>query len=332
MEYSYANARKDSYWRDRINLIRDYLVKEGKEFIEIPKEELDEFIHKLKLEKVPEAIKPPFPKLKRRKLPPKYKGRAKFPMGTGEFIHSFLEAHEPDGAYPYQVWAMFRKILQGIITYPDVVIDEILKRKEKGIEIDGMFINGKLTKRIEETKKLDVKFKTAAYHIPRYDSFWNFFMVLNKLGLIHKTKREKSIYWNDVLVDRQYYVLTERAKKANGKSYSKTELNEIWRQPQKFYYPMKSLGSKKWNTLKEESEYLRSRIMEGVEPLSILTSYYKIDVRDILTELGVVHLSVEDIKLPLYFIITNQRELKHIAKVRGLSKKELEKKIFEGKY
>lgn len=241
-------------------------------------------------------------------------------------------AHEPDGAYPYQVWALFRKILLGIINYSPEVIDEILKRKEKGIEIDGMFINGKLTGRIEKTKKIDVKYKPAVYHVPRYDSFWNFFMVLNKLGLIHKAKREKSIYWNDVLVDRQYYVLTEKPKKANGKSYSKTELNEIWRQPQKFYYPMKSLGSKKWNILEKEVEYLRKRIKEGEEPLSLLTSYYKIDVKDILTELDITRLHIEDIKLPLCFIITKQKELKHIAKIRGLSKKELKQKIFEGKY
>jgi len=227
---------------------------------------------------------------------------------------------------------LFRKILLGIINYSPEVIDEILKRKEKGIEIDGMFINGKLTGRIEKTKKIDVKYKPAVYHVPRYDSFWNFFMVLNKLGLIHKAKREKSIYWNDVLVDRQYYVLTEKPKKANGKSYSKTELNEIWRQPQKFYYPMKSLGSKKWNILEKEVEYLRKRIKEGEEPLSLLTSYYKIDVKDILTELDITRLHIEDIKLPLCFIITKQKELKHIAKIRGLSKKELKQKIFEGKY
>ena len=212
--------------------------------------------------KLPVKIPPVRPPSYPMRITPRW--RAYYPFRTSTFIRAFLKGRGDKGAYPYEVWNAYRKALIGIIS--ETTRKEIEEREE--IPIDG-YIDGFLAKEVLEgipaatIPKVREGIKAAMlrateYHICTYQSFWRYFMILERLKLIKKegtrvmsptTKKWKTKHYT-----RQYYVLVKEK-----------EDSPMWLSPQVYLYPLSKLGRVRYKVLKETAEALDMSPMELFE-------------------------------------------------------------------
>jgi len=71
------------------------------------------------------------------------------------------------------------------------------------------------------------------YRVPRYNTFYKYFYVLKRLGLIRKTREERGLY--PKAKKRVYYEIVPG-----------TEAREEWLSPQKYVFPEAAVGGRRY--------------------------------------------------------------------------------------
>jgi len=194
--------------------------------------------------KPPEVVPKP-PKL------PKRPWRSVWPFKTSTFIRSYLKLKGE--ATPYEVYRAF------VHTITLIIKDEDFRKeieKKRGIRVDGTIDEDIVVKEFLATgvpeyyKKRMIELGIPLYHKTSYTSFWRYFYILERLGLIERVgKRE----WKKGFFRQRYRIVEGQ------------EDSELWEYPQSVLYPLSFLGRQRYKRVFKEAarKYCKA---EGIEP------------------------------------------------------------------
>jgi len=175
------------------------------------------------------AVKPP-------KLP-KRPWRSVWPFKTATFIRSYLKLKGE--ATPYEVYRAF------VHTITLIIKDEKFREeieKKRGIRVDGTIDEDIVVKEFLATgvpeyyKKRMIELGIPLYHKTSYTSFWRYFYILERLGLIERVgKRE----WKKGFFRQRYRIVEGQ------------EDSELWEYPQSVLYPLSFLGRQRYKVVSD---------------------------------------------------------------------------------
>jgi len=192
----------------------------------------------------------PKPEVRPPKLP-KRPWRSVWPFKTATFIRSYLKLKGE--ATPYEVYRAF------VHTITLIIKDEKFREeieKKRGIRVDGTIDEDIVVKEFLATgvpeyyKKRMIELGIPLYHKTSYTSFWRYFYILERLGLIERVgKRE----WKKGFFRQRYRIVEGQ------------EDSELWEYPQSVLYPLSFLGRQRYKRVFKEAarKYCKA---EGIEP------------------------------------------------------------------
>ena len=203
------------------------------------------------------APKPPEKPVRREKPPPKppklpkRPWRSVWPFKTATFIRSYLKLKGE--ATPYEVYRAF------VHTITLIIKDERFREeieKKRGIRVDGTIDEDIVVKEYlatgaaEHYKKRMIELGIPLYHKTSYTSFWRYFYILERLGLIERVgKRE----WRKGFFRQRYKIVEGQ------------EDSELWEYPQSVLYPLSFLGRQRYKRVFREAAEKFCKA-EGIEP------------------------------------------------------------------
>ena len=223
-----------------------------------------------------------------------------FPFKTADFVKKILIMRGKEGAYPYEIWKVMVNALIGIYESAEI---RAMMTAIKGIPVDGL-IDSELVEGMPAIKKLGEKerIRASIYHIPLYSSIRKYFYVLTKLGLIKRIDKRAPPMRTRIIKELEELGIEPKVEK----TYDFVKSN-FWRQ----YYiatPAK-LGSVMWE-----------RPLTFYNPLSTLG---KRGYRDLEVSLAEIRIEEPEMTLKDLFYEENKEWIKSLAKIRGVSVKEI---------
>jgi len=198
----------------------------------------------------PPAVRPPKPPAKPPKLP-KRPWRSVWPFKTATFIRSYLKLRGE--ATPYEVYKAF------VHTITLIIKDESFREeveKKRGIRVDGTIDEDIVVKEYlatgaaEHYKRRMIELGIPLYHKTSYTSFWRYFYILERLGLIERVGGRE---WKRGFFRQRYRIVEGQ------------EDSELWEYPQSVLYPLSFLGRQRYKRVFKEAarKYCKA---EGIEP------------------------------------------------------------------
>ena len=178
----------------------------------------------------------PKPEVRPPKLP-KRPWRSVWPFKTATFIRSYLKLKGE--ATPYEVYRAF------VHTITLIIKDEKFREeieKKRGIRVDGTIDEDIVVKEFLATgvpeyyKKRMIELGIPLYHKTSYTSFWRYFYILERLGLIERVGERE---WKKGFFRQRYRIVEGQ------------EDSELWEYPQSVLYPLSFLGRQRYKVVSD---------------------------------------------------------------------------------
>lgn len=209
--------------------------------------------------KPPEKVPKPHEEVPKPPKLPKRPWRSVWPFKTSTFIRSYLKLKGE--ATPYEVYRAF------VHTITLIIKDEKFREeieKKRGIRVDGTIDEDIVVKEFlargvpEYYKKRMIELGIPLYHKTSYTSFWRYFYILERLGLIERVGGRE---WKKGFFKQRYRIVEGQ------------EDSELWEYPQSVLYPLSFLGKQRYKKVfKDAAEKLYGAAEVEVEEGRIISA------------------------------------------------------------
>ena len=260
--------------------------------------------------KPPEKVPKPSEEVPKPPKLPKRPWRSVWPFKTSTFIRSYLKLKGE--ATPYEVYRAF------VHTITLIIKDEKFREeieKKRGIRVDGTIDEDIVVKEFlargvpEYYKKRMIELGIPLYHKTSYTSFWRYFYILERLGLIERVGGRE---WKKGFFKQRYRIVEGQ------------EDSELWEYPQSVLYPLSFLGKQRYKRVfKDAAEKLYGAAEVEVEEGRIISAREAFKAEPLEERLSWIVKALPE----LY-----PEAVSELAKRRGVSKEELLRIIEEQDY